>query len=57
MSSDLELIKKLEQRLKGPKPGALFFKPHPKEVAEVIELPLRRLMSSRHIQRETWTGY
>jgi 8-oxo-dGTP pyrophosphatase MutT (NUDIX family) len=31
----------------------LIFKPHPEEVAEVIELPLSHLLDSRHRRRET----
>jgi len=33
----------------------LIFKPHPEEVAEVIELPLSHLLDSRHRRRETRT--
>lgn len=33
----------------------LSFRPHSLEVAEVIEIPLRHLMDSRHTRRETWT--
>jgi 8-oxo-dGTP pyrophosphatase MutT (NUDIX family) len=31
----------------------LRFRPHPREVAEVIEVPVRHLLDSRHIGRET----
>jgi 8-oxo-dGTP pyrophosphatase MutT (NUDIX family) len=31
------------------------FKPHPEEVAEVIEMPLGHLMDPRNLRRETWT--
>jgi 8-oxo-dGTP pyrophosphatase MutT (NUDIX family) len=33
----------------------LSFRPHPQEVAEVIEVPLSRFLDSRKIRRETWT--
>lgn len=33
----------------------LSFKPHPREVAEVIEVPLRHLQDSRQTRREVWT--
>jgi len=33
----------------------LSFRPHPEEVAEVIEVPLSHLLDSRKIRRETWT--
>jgi 8-oxo-dGTP pyrophosphatase MutT (NUDIX family) len=33
----------------------LSFRPHPEEVAEVIEVPVSHLTDSRHIRRETWT--
>lgn len=32
----------------------LSFKPHPEEVAEIIEVPLSHLTNSRNIRRETW---
>lgn len=34
--------------------GPLSFKPHPEEVAEVIEMPLSHLTNSRNVHRETW---
>ena len=39
----------------GVAAGPLSFKPHPQEVAEIIEVPLRHLMDSRQALRETWT--
>jgi len=33
----------------------LSFKPHPREVAEVIEVPLRHLQDSGQTRREVWT--
>jgi 8-oxo-dGTP pyrophosphatase MutT (NUDIX family) len=34
--------------------GPLSFKPHPQEVAEIIEVPLIHLTNSRNVHRETW---
>ncbi len=39
----------------GAAAESLIFKPHPQEVAEVIELPLRHLLDPRHRRRETRT--
>src|SRR5512135_1715193 len=36
-------------------PGLPLFRPQPDEVAEVIEVPLRRLMDPDCRRRETWT--
>jgi len=35
--------------------GPLSFKPHPEEVAEVIEVPLGHLMDPHNLRRESWT--
>jgi 8-oxo-dGTP pyrophosphatase MutT (NUDIX family) len=34
--------------------GPLSFKPHPEEVAEVIEVPLSHFLDPDHVRRETW---
>jgi len=33
----------------------LSFKPHPEEVAEIIEVPIGHLVDDRNVRRETWT--
>jgi len=35
--------------------GTLSFKPHPEEVAEIIEVPLGHFLDARSLRRETWT--
>jgi 8-oxo-dGTP pyrophosphatase MutT (NUDIX family) len=34
--------------------GPLSFKPHPEEVAEVIQVPLSHFLDPDHVRRETW---
>jgi 8-oxo-dGTP pyrophosphatase MutT (NUDIX family) len=38
----------------GAASAPLSFKPHPEEVAEVIEVPLSHFLDSHHLGRETW---
>lgn len=34
--------------------GPLLFRPHPEEVAEIIEVPVSHLADARNVRRETW---